>query len=344
MSEVPAIAFAPSLSRLSCFAAVRSRATTRARSAAPCCSTMSNARQPSALISAAELAKELDSSNAPQLLDASWYMPGPSKRDAQADFENDHLPGAKRFDIDAPGLAAVSDLPHMMPLLEDPAELAAVTKLVPSQKPLVVYAQGAAGGISGFIASARVWLHFRAMGHPNVRVLDGGLWNFRQQGFQHQKADDDGGAVVDTSDAAPFTPKRQRHLIWDIDDVSANASDPEPRVMLLDARPQGRFDGSMPEPRPNLNSGHVPGSRSLPASECVDASTGLLKSREKLAALLQSRNISKHRLYAVTCGSGVTAAVVALALHELGHVDVAIYDGSWSEYGRSGMNVKIEKP
>lgn len=332
------IAFAGSLARLpsSC---LRTCPSSSVQSAVCRFAKMSAPNHKSALVSAAKLAEELDHrSTAPLLLDATWYMPGPNRKDPAAEFDADHLPGALRFDIDAPGLAAVSHLPHMMPSLEDPADVAAVTKLVPSLRPLVVYAQGAPEGMSGFVASARAWFHLRAMGHPDVRVLDGGLWKFRQQGFKHSNESEAAAEPV-TADAS-FKPKLHKQLVWDLHDVVTNSK--EPRATLVDARPEGRFDGSIPEPREGLNSGHVPGSFSLPASACVDLKSGLMKPRSELAALLQEREIPVGKL-AVTCGSGVTAAVVALALYELGHTDVPLYDGSWAEYGGLGLHVAIER-
>lgn len=292
----------------------------------------------SALVSASKLADELKSSGtAPQLLDATWYLPG-SDRDPKKEFELDRLPGAKRFDIDAPSLKANSDLPHMMAALDNAADREAVTSLVPSTKPLVIYAQGASSGMAGLVASARVWFHFRAMGHPNVRVLDGGLWTFRQQGFMHGK-----GEMADEEDSstlADFNPTLNKNMVWSLNDVLSNLK--QPRAYLLDARSEGRFRGTEPEPRAGLRGGHIPGSFSVPATDCVDLKTGLLKSRDQLSALLKERGIPGGK-FAVTCGSGVTAGVVALSLFELGHCDVAMYDGSWSEYGQDGLDVEVSQ-
>lgn len=300
--------------------------------------TMSALVKNSALISAAQLANELKrSESAPRLLDATWYMPN-SQRDPMKEFELDRLPGAKRFDIDAPSLKANSDLPHMMPTLDSAAEIAAVVSLVPSTRPLVIYAQGSSSGMAGLIASARVWFHFRALGHPNVRVLNGGLWTFRQQGFLHGKGE---ATVEEDSCSYPeFIPAMDESFVWSLEDVRRNLK--MPRAILLDARSQGRFNGTEPEPRAGLKGGHIPGSFCLPASECVNLETGLLKSRDQLSALLQERGIPKGT-FATTCGSGVTAAIVALSLYELGHSKVPIYDGSWSEYGQGGLVVEISR-
>lgn len=298
------------------------------------CLKMASPASNSALVSASQLADELKSSrNAPQLLDATWYLPG-SDRDSKKEFELDRLPGAKRFDIDAPNLKANSTLPHMMPALDDAAERAAVTSLVSSTKPLVIYAQGGSGGMAGLVASARVWFHFRAMGHPNVRVLDGGLWTFRQQGYTHGK----GEMTVSEDSSADFNPTMNKSMVWSLNDVVSNST--QPRAYLLDARSEGRFRGTEPEPRACLRGGHVPGSFSVPATECVDLKTGLLKPRDQLAAVLKERGIPEGK-FAVTCGSGVTASIVALSLFELGHSDVAMYDGSWSEYGQEGLDVAV---
>jgi thiosulfate/3-mercaptopyruvate sulfurtransferase len=274
---------------------------TRAVGRPPFARTTTMSVRRSALVSPTELFQELASpSRSPLLLDGSWYLPTASARDADEEFAAASLPGARRFDIDRPGLAAESPLPHMLPQLLDPREAAAMFSVVPTVRPVVVYAQGGGDGLSAFVGSARVWWTLRALGHPDVRLLDGGLRAWREAGLPVFSGSSHSEETASTGPFSPFTPQRQASLIWTLEDVLSNSGVDPPPVALVDARSQGRFDGIDPEPRPNLRGGHVPGSHCLPAHECVDASTGRLKAKGELLTLLRRREIPDSGQYAVT--------------------------------------------
>jgi thiosulfate/3-mercaptopyruvate sulfurtransferase len=265
------------------------------------------------LVTTEWLAKEL---GAPDLrvLDGTWHMPQ-LKRDPRAEFAEAHIPGAAFFDIDAIADHATT-LPHMLP---DAATFArAVGALgIGSGDRVVVY------DVRGVISAARVWWTFRAFGHDAVAVLDGGLRTWRAE-----------GRPVETGTPAPparaFKATPRPELVRDLDGMRANIASRAAQV--LDARSAGRFAGTEPEPRAGLRGGHIPGSLNLPYDSLYRAD-GTLESPEKLRAALQGAGVDLARPVVTTCGSGVTASVLALALYLVGRRDVAVYDGSWSEWG-----------
>ncbi len=246
-----------------------------------------------------------------RVLDATWFMPGdPQGRTGRAAYDTAHVPGAAFLDIEAIA-DRDSPLPHMLPSSVQFASQ--VRKLgIGDGHRLVVYDQ------NRLCASARAWWMFRAMGHLDVRVLDGGMAAWLAAGGE-------------TEDIPPlpmerhFTPRVRADLVRDRGQVAALCA--SGGGMLIDARPAGRFEGSLPEPRPDLPSGHIPGSRNLPAGHVI-AQTGRLKPADELEALfgpLEGPVIT-------TCGSGVSAAILLLALAAIGHDTAALYDGSWSDW------------
>ena len=249
-----------------------------------------------------------------RVVDGSWHMPQ-LKRDPRAEFTQAHIPGAVFFDIDAIADHATS-LPHMLP---DAATFArAVGALgIGSGDRVVVY------DVSGVSSAARVWWTFRAFGHDAVAVLDGGLRKWRAEGRPVES-----GTPAPAARAFKATPRPE--LVRDLDAVRANIASRAAQV--LDARSAGRFAGTEPEPRAGLRGGHIPGSLNLPYDSLYRAD-GTLQSPEELRAALQGAGIDLARPVVTTCGSGVTASVLALALYLVGRRDVAVYDGSWSEWG-----------
>lgn len=256
--------------------------------------------------------------SAPDLVvfDASWHLPD-AKRDPRAEYLAEHIPGALFFDIDD-----LSDdksaLPHMLP---STIKFASRMKKmgVGDGMRVVVYDS------LGLFSAARAWWTFRYMGHADVAVLNGGLKKWKAEG----RALEDGPPVKRSE--RHYTPRANAEIIRDLDDIRALAG--KPGAQIVDARPRGRFEGAEPEPRPGLRAGHIPGSRNVPLASLVNAD-GTLKSREELAGAFKAAGVDPAAPVVATCGSGLTASGLALALAVLGQTNAAVYDGSWSEWGR----------
>lgn len=268
--------------------------------------------QDNPLVSTAWLSEHLSDASV-IVLDASWFMPGVD-RDPAADYVKLHIPGAAFFGIDE-----VSDhanpLPHM---LSAPADFAtAVRRLgVNPQSTVVVYDS------AGLFSAPRVWWMFRVMGHAATYVLDGGLPRWLAE-----------GRSVETGWREPvhgeFKARIQPDLVRDLDAVAALVETRS--AQIIDARPTNRFSGQTPEPRAGLRSGHMPGARNLPFSMLVGG--GALLPPDELRAAFEAAAIDLNLPIVTTCGSGISAALLALGLARLGRWDAAVYDGSWSEWG-----------
>jgi thiosulfate/3-mercaptopyruvate sulfurtransferase len=249
-----------------------------------------------------------------RLLDASWYMPHEG-RDAKAEYEAAHIPGARFFDIDDIADNR-SDLPHMMPPVEKfMSRLRAMG--VGDGHQVVVY-DG-----SGLRSAARVWWMFRLMGQTNVAVLDGGLPKWQAEGHP---VEDLPPVIRDRH----MTVRVQNHLVRDVTQVSSAAKLGDHEI--IDARAAERFQGAVPEPREGLRSGHIPGSRNVPFTSLLN-SDQTMKSPDELRAVFERAGVDLGKPAITTCGSGVTAAVLSLAMERFGKTDHALYDGSWTEWG-----------
>jgi thiosulfate/3-mercaptopyruvate sulfurtransferase len=266
---------------------------------------------PDPIVSTAELAEAL---GAPDLrvVDASWFLDG---RDAQAAFQAAHIPTAVFFDIEA-NSDRTSPLPHMLPTPEAFAEAAGGLGIASTDR-IVVYDQ------AGLFSAARVWWSFRAMGAPDVQVLDGGLPGWRAEGRPVT-------AEATQPQPAVFTPRLHPALVRDFHAVAAGLGTGAEQV--ADARSAARFRGDAPEPRPGLRSGHMPGATSLPYDAVLNPD-GTMKPPEALRRIFAEAELDIDRPAVVSCGSGVTAPILALALARLDRWDTAVYDGSWADWG-----------
>ncbi len=250
------------------------------------------------------------------VLDGSWHLPN-SGRDAKTEYIGEHIPGALFFDIDDLS-DEKSDLPHMLP---STVKFASRMKKmgVGDGARIVVYDS------TGIFSAARVWWTFRAMGHGDVAVLNGGLKKWKAEG----RPVEDGPAPKRSE--RHYSPLQNTEIIRDLDEMKALLA--KGNAQIVDARPAGRFEGKDPEPRPGLRSGHMPGAKNIPSQALLNAD-GTFKSPDELAALFKAVGINVAKPVVTTCGSGVTASMLALALAVLGQTNAAVYDGSWAEWGQ----------
>jgi thiosulfate/3-mercaptopyruvate sulfurtransferase len=269
------------------------------------------------LVSTEWLAAHLDDPHV-KVLDASFKMPGvlPLPKD---DFIARHVPGAAFFDVDVVADQS-SPLPHMFP---DAAQFGRdVGALgISNADTVVLYDAGS------WVAAPRAWWMFLAFGHANVRVLDGGLKKWVAE-----------GRPVASGEVSPkpatFTAAFDARRVRSMDQMVANLASQGEQV--IDARPAGRFEGTVAEPRAGLRGGHIPGSRSLPYAVLFDADTGVMKPLADLRAAFSGAGVDLARPMVTSCGSGVSAGVLTLALYRLGVENPALYDGSWSQWGEQG--------
>ncbi len=247
-------------------------------------------------------------------VDASWYLPV-ENRDALRDYRERHIAGAVFFDIDAISDES-TDLPHMLPRPEKFSSRVRSLGLGDGVR-IVVYDGG------NMMAAARAWWMFRVFGHDDIQVLDGGLAKWMAE-----------GRPVDDEPVIPrerhFTPRLNTFLVRDIGQMQANLE--SSRAQVVDARSRGRFAGQEAEFRPGLKSGHIPGSRNLPYTALL-REDGTIVDNQAIAGAFHDAGIDPARPVITTCGSGISACFLALALDLAGFPDAAVYDGSWTEWG-----------
>jgi thiosulfate/3-mercaptopyruvate sulfurtransferase len=249
-----------------------------------------------------------------RVVDASWHFPQ-TGRDAKREYDEAHIPGAVFFDIDEIADTS-SPYPHMLP---DPVKFASRMKKLGlgDGNRMIIY------DTLGLFSAARVWWMFRVMGHEDVAVLDGGLPKWQAEG---RPIND----IPPVPRERHFTPRPNRTLLRDVEQMMANLVNRAEQV--VDARGQPRFLAQEPEPRAGVRGGHIPGSANVPYSNLL-RDDGTMKSEEELRQLFARSGIDVGKPVVATCGSGVTAGMIVLALTKLGSRDVALYDGSWSEWG-----------
>jgi thiosulfate/3-mercaptopyruvate sulfurtransferase len=250
-----------------------------------------------------------------RIIDASFKMPGvlPLPKD---DYLAAHIPGARFFDVDA-----VSDhsnpLPHMFPSAEqfgrDVGGLG-----IGNDDTVVIYDAG------GWVAGPRAWWMFLSFGHNKLRLLNGGLKKWVAEGRNVEKGE---AALRPATFKATFDARRTRSMQQLIENLASRAE------QVIDARANDRYQGKVAEPRAGLRSGHIPGSLSLPYNNLIDAGTGTMKSTDELRAAFLGAGLKLDAPVVTSCGSGVSAAVLTLALYRLGVENPALYDGSWTEWG-----------
>jgi thiosulfate/3-mercaptopyruvate sulfurtransferase len=248
-----------------------------------------------------------------RIVDASFYLPA-HNRDADAEYAAGHIPGAVRFDHDKVADHSTG-LPHMVPSPDVFAD--AVGKLGISENDRIVIYDG-----PGIFSSPRGWWLFRIMGAKQVVILDGGLDGWKAEGRALET--DTPSPVASTFDAELRLDK-----VIDFHQMMSIVSDRTSQV--ADARPAGRFTGTEPEPRAGMRSGHMPGAVNAPSSSF--STNGKLKTIPELRKAIEAAGIDLGRPVVTSCGSGITAAIITLALESLGHEDNALYDGSWTEWG-----------
>ena len=250
------------------------------------------------------------------VLDGSWHLPT-AGRNAKAEYLAEHIPGAIFFDIDDLS-DDKSPLPHMLPSTVKFSSRMKKMGIGDGAR-IVVY------DTAGIFSAARVWWTFRAMGHQDVAVLNGGLRKWKAE----SRALEDGPPSKRSE--RHYTPLQNTEIIRDLDEMKALIK--KSGAQIVDARPAARFEGREAEPRPGLRSGHIPGAKNVPSQSLLNAD-GTFKSETELAQLFKAVGIDVTKPVVTTCGSGVTASMLALALAVLGQTNAAVYDGSWAEWGQ----------
>jgi thiosulfate/3-mercaptopyruvate sulfurtransferase len=255
-------------------------------------------------------------------VDGSYFLPT-EKRDAHAEYRSGHIPGAVFFDIEAVSDHS-TDLPHMLPGSNQFGEAVGALGIGDGDT-VVVYDS------VGLYSAARVWWTFRVFGTHSVFILDGGLPKWKAE-----------GRALETGEAK--RPPRQFHATMNVEAVAMLAdvrmAIADHSMQIVDARSADRFAGRAPEPRPGLRSGHMPGSFNVPSQRVVE--NGRLAPRERIEAAFTAAGVDLDKPIITSCGSGVTAAILSLALESIGRPPKRLYDGSWSEWG-SRPDLPVER-
>lgn len=275
---------------------------------------MNTYRHPHSLVSPRWLSRHLDDSQL-RIFDARWFLPS-AGRDALAEYHAGHIPGAQFFDINAV-CDHTTSLPHMLPTADDFADHMQRIGMDNDHRIIIYDDHGAFG-------APRVWWMLQFFGHSQCAVLNGGLPAWKRLGLPLEAIP----PKTHPLSSKTFTTKTNPTLLADYDDVAQAHGNQK----IIDVRSPGRFSGQEKEPRPHLRSGHIPTSINLHYDRLIDANGAFLNPRE-LNKLIHDHGITMDQTVIATCGSGITACSLAFALHLLGHENVAVYDGSWCEWG-----------
>ena len=256
-----------------------------------------------------------------KILDATFYLPD-SGLDAEKEFNEEHIKNSTFFDINKIA-ASDNSLPHMIPSKNEFSSM--MQKLGVNKDDVIIFYDN-----SPFLSSSRGWFLFRYFGHNNILILKGGLKNWKKC-----------NGAVSNEKTNPVQGNfeaniERKELVVNLDQMISESQNNS--KLILDARSEKRYLGEAKEPRPGLPSGHIPNSKSLPASDLI-SSDGYLKSLEELNEYFLDKNINNKDDIIATCGSGVSACVISIALYCLGKEDVPIYDGSWTEWASSGQEI-----
>ncbi|PPR76375.1 MAG: 3-mercaptopyruvate sulfurtransferase [Alphaproteobacteria bacterium MarineAlpha2_Bin1] len=259
------------------------------------------------------------------ILDGSWYLPN-QKRNPVKEFEKSHIPGSQFFDIDL-----ISDksnsLPHMIP--DSQTFENHMDKLgIKNSDQVIIY-----DGI-GLQSAARVWWTFKLFGHTKVGILNGGFPKWLYENLPVQK-------TINTRSRTNYKSKFNKKLVRNYQQVFDNIISKKEQV--IDARSNGRFLGIEPEPRENIESGHIPGSLNLPFQELISDTNKTLKGLEEIEEIFKDKGITFEKPIVTTCGSGITASILAFCLHLIGYMNYSVYDGSWTEWGTFKNHPSIRK-
>ena len=252
-----------------------------------------------------------------KILDASWHMPN-ANRDAYKEFLSEHIEGSQFFDLDK-NSDLNSNLPHMLPSIKKWEEL--ISKYgINNQDNIVVYDD------SDIISSCRCWYMFVYFGHnaDKVFVLDGGLkkWKIDKRKTTNK---------LIVSNKTSYSAKEMKKLVYNKLQIDENIK--LNNFQVVDARGRKRFEGTEPEPRPGLKNGSIKNSKNLPFNECINKSNHTFKDKDELKKIFENAGIKTDKQSVFTCGSGVTACILAMANKIINDKNPIIYDGSWSEYG-----------
>ena len=257
------------------------------------------------------------------ILDCSWHLPG-TNRNGKEEFFKERIPGAIFFDIDYFS-DENSEYPHT--LINKDTFSKKVSEIgVKNTDHVICY------DTLGIFSSARVCWMFKQFGHQEVSILDGGLKNWKLKNLEIENSD------YKKKEISNYIAVKEPNNVKYFDDIKKNITNHS--FQLVDARPAGRYEGSSPEPRPELQSGSIEGSKNIPFSDLIDPKTGCLKNKEDLKKIFEEKKISKNEDITFSCGSGVAAAIAGTAYNQVFDKEFSIYDGSWTEWALKNKLLK----